>query len=339
MSAAAATIPPVLATLFALRKGSLSLSGLAASWLVGPITGWAGHALSAHLYGFFFLSSLATRVGEGAKRAIEGAAFKKGGRRTAAQVLCNGGFQTLVAALYILTVDRDSHSRCALPSSSTLALSSSSWARMLTAMHLSGYACAAGDTWASELGVLSKSLPRLVTAPWRVVPRGTNGGISLLGTVASGAGGASIGIAHVLCEILSEFWFENYQTKEKKKKNADDCSVAVAMLRKDHVRTRWHRALGVIAQSTSAGIFGSFVDSLLGATLQYTGTTPRGTIVNAPSRGAHRIVSNWNLLSNDQVNVAAIVLTMVFGGLTADWFHSAMAGRFQKDESNKDKKP
>ena len=87
MSAGAALVPPVLATLFALRKGSLSLGGIAASWLVGPVTGWASHVMSSHLYGFFFLSSLATRIGERTKRVIEGTAFKKGGKRTAAQVL------------------------------------------------------------------------------------------------------------------------------------------------------------------------------------------------------------------------------------------------------------
>lgn len=312
MSATAALGLPALATLFALRKGSLSRGGIAASWIVGPVTGWAAHHLSAHLYGFFFLSSLATRVGERVKRSIEGAAFKNGGKRTAMQVFCNGGFQTLVAAAYILTV-RDArelghHHK-------------SFWARVLTAAHLSGYACAAGDTWASEFGVLSASLPRLITAPWRVVPRGTNGGISVLGTVASAAGGASIGLAQVLCE-----WVYGMLSAENMKV---------------YVQKRWRSpsalrlACSVLGQSTCAGVFGSLVDSLLGATLQYSGTTASGTIVNAPSPSARRLVNrwNWNLLDNDQVNVAAIVLTMVFGGLTTEWFH----GKTGDDDDDDDK--
>ena len=32
---------------------------------------------------------------------------------------------------------------------------------------------------------------------------------------------------------------------------------------------------------------------------------------------------NWNVLNNDQVNVVAIVMTMIFGGLTAEWFHGS----------------
>ena len=332
MSAVAALGPPLLATLFALRKGSLSRGGIAASWLVGPVTGWAAHHLSAHLYGFFFLSSLATRVGERAKRSIEGEALRKGGKRTAAQVLCNGGFQTIVAAVYILVVGGGGHDygycqreqqseQQSKQQSEQRGSSQSFWARVLTAAHLSGYACAAGDTWASELGVLSRSLPRLITAPWLVVPRGTNGGISLLGTAASAAGGASIGLAHVLVRMFSAMF------------SADNVN--------DYMREKWRHpcdlraAFGVLAQSTCAGVLGSLIDSLLGATLQYSGTTKTGAIANAASPSSRRVVTrwNWNVLNNDQVNVAAILLTMVFGGLTAEWFHGKSAGGGDDDDN------
>ena len=56
----------------------------------------------------------------------------------------------------------------------------------------SNYAAVAADTFSSELGILSKSKPRLLTS-WnlREVPPGTNGGVSLTGTLA-GFGGAFI---------------------------------------------------------------------------------------------------------------------------------------------------
>src|SRR5260370_8225741 len=53
-------------------------------------------------------------------------------------------------------------------------------------------ACCLGDTIASEIGILSKSTPRLATT-WRKVPPGTNGGMTILGTLGSAFGGALIG--------------------------------------------------------------------------------------------------------------------------------------------------
>ena len=49
----------------------------------------------------------------------------------------------------------------------------------LTLSYLVFFACCVGDTCASEPGILSKSLPRLVTKPWKKVPPGTNGGVWL----------------------------------------------------------------------------------------------------------------------------------------------------------------
>jgi len=50
---------------------------------------------------------------------------------------------------------------------------------------IANYAAVAADTFSSELGILSKSQPRLITSPsLRKVPKGTNGGVTIWGLVA-----------------------------------------------------------------------------------------------------------------------------------------------------------
>ena len=43
------------------------------------------------------------------------------------------------------------------------------------------YAAVASDTFSSELGILAKTSPVMITAPWKKVPKGTNGGVTTLG--------------------------------------------------------------------------------------------------------------------------------------------------------------
>ena len=74
---------------------------------------------------------------------------------------------------------------------------------------LGSLGCCAGDTWASELGTVlnisldSKQEPRLITQPWRHVPKGTNGGVSLVGLIASFAGGLVVGVAFYIGIIMN----------------------------------------------------------------------------------------------------------------------------------------
>lgn len=64
---------------------------------------------------------------------------------------------------------------------------------------IANYAAVAADTFSSELGILSKSEPRLITSlKLRKVPRGTNGGITLLGTAAGFLGSMIVVTASML---------------------------------------------------------------------------------------------------------------------------------------------
>lgn len=148
------------------------------------------------------------------------------------------------------------------------------------------YACCNGDTWSSELGVLSNTNPYLITN-FKKVPKGTNGGVSALGIVASIAAGFSIGIAIVLT-----LPFFNTQ-----------------MGLKDY--------FFVLLISTFAGLFGSLLDSVLGSTLQYSGWNKKiSKVVSTPGPNVDHI-TGYNILSNHGVNMVSSIgcslLIPIFG--------------------------
>jgi uncharacterized membrane protein len=192
MSQAAAFGAPALTTAYAVSKRALDASGVLGAWLVGVPTGAASHRLAVHLYFFFFSSTRITRIGEGLKAQIEGE-FKKGGYRNLAQVLSNAGVGSLLSIMYIIAAGRYSRERAMVlervPRSVTTAVptapqttvqleSQQRYLVKLTAAHLCLYAAMNGDTWASELGVLSPTLPRLITT-LATVPAGRSASRSL----------------------------------------------------------------------------------------------------------------------------------------------------------------
>jgi uncharacterized membrane protein len=104
-------------------------------------------------------------------------------------------------------------------------------------MYSSNYAAVAADTFSSELGILSKSKPRLITAPWRVVPPGTNGGVTATGLGAGLLGAFILSATSTLFLPFCEDW--NFSEK---------ISFTLAL--------------------TAAGFSGTLLDSLLGALAQ-----------------------------------------------------------------------
>mmetsp|Transcript_37969 Transcript_37969/g.72791 ORF Transcript_37969/g.72791 Transcript_37969/m.72791 type:complete len:438 (+) Transcript_37969:122-1435(+) len=273
--------PPVrclLGTVFALaiagggyKKKSLDISGAVSAFFVGWISCSASFAFGLTLIAFFVSSSVLTRVGPKVKRKTD-QEFKEGGQRNVVQVLANGLVPTLVAALA---------GALAFPHQPVFGSNMHSWLPACVCAFVGYYACCCGDTWASEVGVLSKAPPRLITS-FEVVPAGTNGGISLLGTIASAAGGLFVG----MCYFTSSLYFH--------------LSTPAASTDK---------ILLMIPLGLGAGLVGSFIDSILGATIQFSGyDNIQDKITGSPGPNVEHI-SGLRILNNHAVNFVSALIT------------------------------
>jgi uncharacterized protein (TIGR00297 family) len=161
----------VLVGLAAWRAGSVDRSGLIHGVLLGTgiwvFGSWAAFAMLAL---FFVLGTGATKVGYRTK-AVEGTAQEKGGRRGAANAWANAGAGLLFAVLAGVT-------------------GSGLFAVALVA----AFATATADTLGSEIGQAYGRRTFLITT-FKPVPRGTDGAVSLEGTLAGIAGAVLLALA------------------------------------------------------------------------------------------------------------------------------------------------
>ena len=205
----------VIIALLAKRAGALNASGAVAAAVLGTVIfGLGGLSWSILLLAFFITSSGLSRMFKRRKLGND-EKHAKGSRRDAAQVLANGG----LAGVCVLVNLVFPHS--ILP-----------WLGFAGSL-----AAANADTWATELGILSKSPPRLITTG-KPVDAGTSGGVSLTGTAFSLSGS-------MLIALLAALPWSH--------------TVSV---------NRPLDALLVILVVGLAGLSGSLFDSYLGATLQ-----------------------------------------------------------------------
>jgi uncharacterized protein (TIGR00297 family) len=163
----------------------------------------AGPGAFVALVSVFVLTWISTRLGYGQKLKLGTAQNREG--RGAAQVLANLSISAVCAAVFAVTKN------AAFLLATAAALSE-----------------AAADTVSSELGQAGSAKARLITS-WKLVPAGTDGGVSVAGTLG--------GIAAALFVTL--------------------VCASVGMF-----------PLKQTAASVMAALFGMIVDSYLGATLE-----------------------------------------------------------------------
>ena len=157
------------------------------------------------------------------------------------------------------------------------------------------YSCCLGDTFASELGMLGGGGTFSIVPPFKRVPRGANGGVSFAGFVWSAVGGGLIGTMAGVGEQIGRGGLTSGEASK-----------------------------GVIAMTVFGGVvglFGSVVDSILGATVQPTYyDKEKRCIVKSHSSKSVIHLSGLHILSNAQVNLVSVLISMIFGTIIGEHF-------------------
>ena len=237
----------VVIAFLAYRAHSLNKSGVLAAIIVGTIIfGVGGWQWTALLLTFFITSSGLSRAFKKRKQGLD-EKYSKGHERDAGQVFGNGGIATLFALLHGFFPE-------------------AIWPWLGFAAAL---AAVNADTWATELGVLNPHPPRMINNLRKVVEKGTSGGVSIVGTLASLAGSALIALLAVLLSPIP---------------------ITIYFL-----------------LITLAGLAGSLFDSLLGATMQAIYFCPKDQKETERhplhTCGTETVqIRGWKWLTNDWVN-------------------------------------
>ena len=252
----------IIISFLAYKAHSLNKSGAVAAFFVGIIIfGIGGWKWAILLLTFFITSSALSRVFKKKKQNLD-EKFSKGHQRDAGQVFGNGGIATFFAGLNLFYPNEPVIWLC--------------FSASLAAVN--------ADTWATELGVLNKTPPRMITNLNKIVEKGTSGGISLTGTLASLAGSALIAL---LASLLTSNW-------------------------------------SIFLIITLAGLMASLFDSLLGSTVQAMYFCPKENketekypLHTCGTQTIH--LRGWKWLNNDLVNFACglfgVIVVIMFSGV------------------------
>jgi len=248
------------------HKHWLSASGAIAATIMGTIYYGAGNVFWFGLLILFFISgSVLSRMKRERKRSME-QDYAKGSRRDAGQVFANGGLGML------------------------LCIGNAIWPHPGWTLGFIGImATVTADTWATEIGSLSRKPPRSVLNG-RVLEPGASGGVSFRGTTAAALAGFIIGLAAWMFTLVSPLPAASSMA-------AGTASIADGWL--------------MLAAGLVGGLVGCFADSYLGATVQlmYRCTVCGKQVETTVHCGQPTIhARGWRWMNNDMVNAVSSIV-------------------------------
>ncbi len=246
---------------------ALSGSGAIAAALVGGTLYALGGLLWYGLLMVFFVTSTGWSKWKKARKQAAEQSYEKGSRRDAGQVLANGGLGALICIACYMKPDPG-------------------WVYAFIGVMASVNA----DTWATEIGGMSKGMPRSIITGKRV-PRGTSGGVSWLGSVAAAAGAVTIGAAGALTLLVAG--------------DAGNHSRLVMGL------DGWTSGLLILLIALVGGLVGAFSDSLMGATVQRMNRCAVcGNELEQDRHCGQTAIHarGWSWMNNDRVNAISSLL-------------------------------
>jgi uncharacterized protein (TIGR00297 family) len=179
-----------------------------------------------------------------------GGAQEKGGARNWPNILANGGVASILAVVYYFH-----------PS------------LIVAALFLGSISTSAADTVATELGLLSRRKPRLITDPAKEVAPGTSGGVSILGFAGALIAAGVIGSMAVLLNVMPSPFL-------------------------------------LLTVCAAGGVFGAVFDSVLGAAVQRKGYCP---VCHRPTESLSHCgerttrTSGVSFIENNIVNLLATI--------------------------------
>ena len=197
----------------AVKAKAIDISGALVGGAISFIAFLAGGAQwLVIIVTFFLVSSLLTRYRYEYKRKM-GSAQGKSGVRSWPNTIANGGVAATAATLELYF-----------------------HADILAIAYLGSIAAAMSDTLATEVGLLSRTMPRLITHPERTVRPGTSGGVSPLGEGAALISAFIIGMMGFLLTVIGKLNLDTF--------------------------------LVLVPSVLAGGILGTLIDSLVGAKIE-----------------------------------------------------------------------